>query len=55
MITQEQINSLRALDKAATPGPWTYDGMHCEIHAYESANGAFLIVSELREHPGDKI
>ena len=54
-MTNDQIEKLRELDKAATPGPWTYDGMHSEIHAYESVNGAFLIVSELREHLGDKL
>ena len=55
MTIHEQIEKLRKLERAATPGPWSYDGMHSEIHAYESDNGAFLIVSELREHPGDKL
>ena len=54
MLTIEERAEIRAQCEAATSGPWTYDGMHNEIHAYEAKNSAFLIVSELREHPGDK-
>jgi len=49
------LEKLQRLHETATPGPWSYDGMHPEIHAYHEREGAFLISSELREHPGDSI
>lgn len=48
----DRIDEIRAREQAATPGPWGYDGMHNEIHAPET-DKFFLIVSELREHPGE--
>jgi len=53
-VNREQMEAIRARANSATQGAWTYDGMHNEIHAYD-AGEAFLIVSELREHPGEKL
>ena len=54
-MTENEIREIRQRCEAATPSKWTYDGMHNEIHACDVENGAFLIVSELREHPGEKL
>ena len=51
---KDLITEARELCEKATPGPWGYDGMHNEIHA-PHGDEYFLIMSELREHPGEKI
>ena len=55
ILTDEQLAEIRVREQAATPGPWEYDGMHNEIQAPYADKGFWLIISELSEHPGDKI
>ena len=53
-MTQQELEAIKARCEATTPGPWEYDGMHNEIHAPQS-DVYWLIVSELRSHPGETI
>jgi len=54
-MDKKQMDEIRARCEAATSSPWQYDGMHNEIHAPQSPNGMFLIVSELRGHPSEEL
>lgn len=51
MLTEEQLLEIEARCKAATPGPWEYDGMHNEIQCPQSEDSYWLIVSESRSAP----
>lgn len=53
-MTKDELRAIRTRCEAATTGPWEYDGMHNEIHTY-NAGVPFLIISELRSHPGEKL
>jgi len=54
-MTREERDAIRARCEAATSGPWEYDGMHNEIQTPYSENGFWLICSEVRTHPSEKI
>ena len=54
-MDKKRMDEIRARCEAATSSPWQYDGMHNEIHAPQSPNGMFLIVSELRGHPSEEL
>lgn len=47
-------DEIRVRYDATTHGEWYYDGMHPEIQNFEG-DKFWLICSELRQHPGDKI
>ena len=44
-MTDNWLEQIEARANAATPGPWDYDGMHNEIHAYV-AKEAWLIICD---------
>lgn len=55
MMDKQQLDAIRKMCEAATPGPWNYDGMHNEIHCLAPGEEYFLIMSELRVHPNEGI
>jgi len=54
-MNKTQFEEIRQRCDAATPGGWSYDGMHNEIHCAAPNEDYFLIISELRTHPGEKL
>lgn len=50
-----KLDKIKNRLEAATPGPWTYDGMHNEICTPNDIGGYWLIVSECRSSPDQVI
>lgn len=49
MITKAELKYMQDLCDKATPAPWSYDGMHDEIHCHAEGHDYFLVISALRE------
>lgn len=53
-MNDKQLDAIRNRYESTTQGEWVYDGMHNEIQV-PSSDEFWLIISELRTHPNEKI